>query len=150
MVAQVVGHIDRPHGAPHIQAAARCHSRCCGQLHPEVIDEPRTECVDRWYAPLWPPSNAAAHRPAAFASACALQCRRCSPGYKLNRLMNNNLSLFQGAQRRQVQTLAGGRHAFLLRHWPKPGVNDSAKRALVAKAAAGAPSSEVEQARIGA
>ncbi|KAI3426332.1 hypothetical protein D9Q98_008705 [Chlorella vulgaris] len=85
---------------------------------------------------------------ATAAVAASYILRRCSPGYKLNRLMNNNLSLFQGAQRRQVQTLAGGRHAFLLRHWPKPGVNDSAKRALVAKAAAGAPSSEVEQARI--
>ena len=39
--------------------------------------------------------------------------------------------------------------AHLLRHWPAPGVKDGAKRALVAAAAAGAPSGELEAARLG-
>ena len=76
--------------------------------------------------------------------------RRLHPGFKLNRLLNNNLRLFSGDQRRQLRTLAGGSQAFLLRHWPPPGVRDAAKRLLVARAAAGAPSSELEEARLGA
>lgn len=39
--------------------------------------------------------------------------------------------------------------AHLLRHWPAPGVKDGAKRALVAAAAAGASSGELEAARLG-
>lgn len=65
-------------------------------------------------------------------------------------MLNNNLRLFGPEQRAQLQTLAGGRHKHLLRHWPAPGRRDDAKRVLVAKAAAGAPSGELEAARLGA
>ena len=63
--------------------------------------------------------------------------------------MNGNLRLFPAAQRAQLHSLAGN-SPHLLRHWPRPGVRDAAKRALVAKAAAGAPSGDVEAARLGA
>lgn len=81
---------------------------------------------------------------------CSGPCRRLSPTSKLNRMLNNNLRLFGPEQRAQLQTLAGGRHKHLLRHWPAPGRRDEAKRALVAKAAAGAASGELEAARLGA
>ncbi|PSC70317.1 Protease 2 [Micractinium conductrix] len=84
---------------------------------------------------------------ATAALAAGLILRRISPSSKLNRLMNGNLRLFPAAQRAQLHSLAGN-SPHLLRHWPRPGVRDAAKRALVAKAAAGAPSGDVEAARL--
>ncbi|PRW44843.1 prolyl endopeptidase-like isoform A [Chlorella sorokiniana] len=75
--------------------------------------------------------------------------RRLAPASRLNRLLNRNLHLFAPSERTQLQTLASSRSkSHLLRHWPAPGVKDGAKRALVAAAAAGAPSSELEAARL--
>ncbi|KAL4433270.1 hypothetical protein ABPG77_003318 [Micractinium sp. CCAP 211/92] len=84
---------------------------------------------------------------AALAAGIVL-ARRLSPTSKLNRMLNNNLRLFSPEQRVQLQTLASGRRKHLLRHWPAPGRRDDVKRALVAKAAAGAPSGELEAARL--
>lgn len=93
-----------------------------------------------------PPAASPSHLPLTPAP----HCRRLSPGYKLNRLLNRNLHLFSGPQRTQLRQLAAsGSQAHLLRNWPSPGVRDGAKRALVAKAAAGAPSGELEAARLG-
>jgi oligopeptidase B len=64
--------------------------------------------------------------------------RRFTPSGRLNRLLNGNLHLFTNRSDRQaLQTLASsGNKSYLLRGWPRPGVNDAAKRQLVVKAAA--------------
>lgn len=90
------------------------------------------------------------HVPAPRHKSILPACRRLSPTSKLNWMLNNNLRLFNPEQRAQLQTLASGRRKHLLRHWPAPGRRDDVKRALVAKAAAGAPSGELEAARLGA
>jgi oligopeptidase B len=69
--------------------------------------------------------------------------RRLTPSGRLNRLLNNNLRLFKNrSDRHTLQTLASGNKSYLLRGWPRPGINDSAKRDLVVRAAASTNSSE--------
>lgn len=77
-----------------------------------------------------------------------LVARRLTPSGRLNRLINGNLRLFPGAQRRSLHALAAGPRRYLLRGWPRPGVNDAAKRDLVAAAGASGTPADVEGARL--
>ena len=72
--------------------------------------------------------------------------RRLSPSARLNRLMNGNLRLFPSTDRQTLHSLASSSRRYLLRGWPRPGVNDTAKRELVTKAASGA--ADVESSRL--
>ena len=75
--------------------------------------------------------------------------RRLSPSAKLDRLLNYNLRLFSSPSHRQTLTSIAGNsnRAYLLRGWPRPGINDAAKRTLIALAASPA-AADLETARL--
>lgn len=75
--------------------------------------------------------------------------RRLTPSGRLNRLMNGNLALFKTrSDRNALQTLASGNKSYLLRGWPRPGINDSAKRQLVVKTTSSEEQVEIEKTRL--
>lgn len=48
-----------------------------------------------------------------------------------------------------MRSLMGGSQKHLLRSWPRPGVNDDAKRRLLSAAAAASSAAELEATRLG-
>ncbi len=72
--------------------------------------------------------------------------RRFTPSARLNRLLNGNLKLFPTrSDRHALQTLASGNKSYLLRGWPRPGINDSAKRQLLVTASSESSSENDDQ-----